>query len=635
MRRLILFASIVAFFVWAALPVFAQMGVNRGRGGNMGKRLMQSSPPSDLTVSLPKNAIASMPRVRFSHSKHTRFNCKYCHHKQQPQHPVRLCSQQGCHADMSMNKGKGSFYAAFHSSGRNSCLGCHRGASMQRMHHGPVACSGCHGEEQRNADTTGMPQRPAQTLDGGIIPPPVPLTFAENKEERGEGGCVLTKKSPTTFFPVDIDTGVYHVVRSYLLLGLLPPRVSVTVEGLVNGLDLFSTKPIPPEAPFAIQTEIAPSPWNPERSLLNITLRSPLTELKDYKSANIVFLIDTSSSMFEINKLPLFMVGFERFLDLLKETDYVSIAVVNGKSGILLPPTPGNQKEKILNAIKTPKTDAKIPKGQAARIGFDLAKRHYIKGGTNTLVFITDGDMGSDPEVYEKLYQRAKEGLRQGIELFIFEFGQLYTNDYFLYQLAQAGGGMFFHIEGVEESVNYLTYGLLMSHDPLAEAINASVTFNPESVVGYHRLGAESCTGDQRNPYEDEPLSVLYPGQHVTTLYTLALEPDALQIQEPLCTVTVTYRLPGSNQERKLTAEVSPDSFIPDIGKTSVDYRLSAGIAAFGLLLRGSATPEDVTYRQALDLVRSAFLEAPTSLREELLYLIWRSSWLADKPRVQ
>ncbi len=628
MRRLIfLLFSLLVVFVWACLPGLAQMGMKRG----MGKGMMQSAPPADLVISVPKNAVTSMRQVSFSHKKHSRFNCKYCHHKHEPQNPFKPCSQQGCHVNTSMEGGEGSFYAAFHGSGSNSCLGCHRGGVAQRMRHGPTACSGCHGEDATTADSKDMPEHPELTLEGGVIPPPLPLNFAEKEKQIGNDGCVVTKKSPTTSFPVDIDTGVYHVVRSYLLQGLLPPSVSVTVEGMINSLDLASTGAISSEAPFAIQTEIAPSPWNPEHPLLNVCLWSPLTQQKDYKSANIVFLIDTSSSMFENNKLPLFLVGFSRFLDLLKETDYVSIAVLNGKSGILLPPTPGNEKDKILKAIKKPTIKGEIPKGQGARIGYDLAKRHYIKGGTNTLVFVTDGDLGSDSTIFEKLYAHAREGVRQGIELFILEFGQLYTNNHYLYQLAYTGGGMFFHVEGLEESVNYLTYGLLMSHDPLAEGVKASVTFNPETVSGYHRIGAESLADEGQKANEEQPQSLLYPGQHVTTLFTLVLKPDVLQTNKKLCTVNVKYRIPGTNQERVLTKDVTAGAYISDIAKTSVDYRLSAGVASLGLLLRGTSMPKGVTYGHALDLLRSAFKEAPTSLREELMYLAWRSSWLAEK----
>ncbi len=630
MRRLIFFlCSLLIVCTWASLPGFAQMGMSKGMG--RGKGMMQSAPPGDLVVSVPKNAMSSMRQVNFSHSKHSRFTCKYCHHKHQAQEPFKPCSQQGCHVNTSMQTGEGSFYAAFHGSGKSSCLACHRGAAAQNMHHGPIACNGCHGDDAVKADTKNMPQRPELNLEGGIIPPPLPLNFAEKEQAIGTDGCVVTKMSPTTSFPVDIDTGVYHVVRSYLLQGLLPPPVSVTVEGMVNSLDLSTTKPIPPDAPFAIQTEIAPSPWNADYPLLSVRLWSPLTEHKDYKSANIVFLIDTSSSMFEMNKLPLFLVGFSRFLDLLKDTDYVSIAVLNGKSGILLPPTPGNEKEKILKAIKKPSITGEIPKGQGARIGYDLAKKHYIKGGTNTLVFVTDGDLGSDSTIFENLYKRAKDGLRQGIELFILEFGQLYTNDHYLYQLAHAGGGLFFHLEGVEESVNYLTYGLLMSHDPLAEGVKASITFNPEAVAGYHRLGAESLAHETDSSTVEQPQSLLYPGQHITTLFNLALEPGALDSKQKLCTVNVKYRVPGSNQEREMTQDVMADAYIPDIAKTSVGFRLSTGVATLGLLLRGATMPKALNYEQSLGLLRSAFKDEPTSLREELLYLAWRSGWLAEK----
>src|SRR4029453_787439 len=67
--------------------------------------------------------------------------------------------------------------------------------------------------------------------------------------------------------------------------------------------------------------------------------------------SNLVFLVDISGSMDMPNRLPLLKSAFRMLATNLREKDTVSIVVYGGAVGVLLFPTAGNEKEKILKAI--------------------------------------------------------------------------------------------------------------------------------------------------------------------------------------------------------------------------------------------------------------------------------------------
>ncbi|NIN34245.1 MAG: VWA domain-containing protein, partial [Gammaproteobacteria bacterium] len=67
--------------------------------------------------------------------------------------------------------------------------------------------------------------------------------------------------------------------------------------------------------------------------------------------ANLVFLIDVSGSMQSSNKLELLKSSLGLLTRQLKREDRVSIVVYAGASGIVLEPTPGDEKGKIIAAI--------------------------------------------------------------------------------------------------------------------------------------------------------------------------------------------------------------------------------------------------------------------------------------------
>src|SRR5690606_1161517 len=111
--------------------------------------------------------------------------------------------------------------------------------------------------------------------------------------------------------------------------GTLPPEDAVRIEELVNYFRYDDPAPTD-GAPLAITAEVGPSPWNPAFRLVRIGLRSPEIPAARVPPRNLVFLIDTSGSMEDPQKLPLLIRAMGLLVDQLRPQDRVSLVTYAG-----------------------------------------------------------------------------------------------------------------------------------------------------------------------------------------------------------------------------------------------------------------------------------------------------------------
>ena len=161
----------------------------------------------------------------------------------------------------------------------------------------------------------------------------------------------LAAEQPVSTFSIDVDTGAYANVRRFLNAGQLPPQDAVRVEEMINYFDYQYTPPASRDTPFRVSTELAHAPWNSQALLMKIGIKGFDVSAAERPAANLVFLIDVSGSMQTPEKLPLLKNAFRLLTEQLTARDRVSMVVYAGSSGVVLEPTPGDQKHKIRAAI--------------------------------------------------------------------------------------------------------------------------------------------------------------------------------------------------------------------------------------------------------------------------------------------
>ena len=147
--------------------------------------------------------------------------------------------------------------------------------------------------------------------------------FAENSFH-------IVREAPVSTFSIDVDTASYSWVRASLNQKLLPQPAAVRTEEMVNYFHYDYAGPRTTAQPFSTNVAVFPSPWAKGRKLVRIGIRGYDVQRAARPRANLVFLIDTSGSMQEPNKLPLVQRSLNMLLDELDPRDTVAIVTYAG-----------------------------------------------------------------------------------------------------------------------------------------------------------------------------------------------------------------------------------------------------------------------------------------------------------------
>ncbi|MBQ0769273.1 MAG: von Willebrand factor type A domain-containing protein, partial [Bizionia sp.] len=223
-----------------------------------------------------------------------------------------------------------------------------------------------------------------------------------------------TTLSPLSTFSIDVDKASYSNVRRLINNGQDIPASAVKIEEMVN---YFSYNyPQPQNAdPFSINTEQIITPWNTSTRLVKIGLQGKTYQNEAIPASNLTFLIDVSGSMNSANKLPLLKSAFSLLVNQLREKDNVAIVVYAGAAGVVLEPTSGKYKDKILKALNDLSAGGSTAGGQGIELAYKLAAENFQENGNNRVILATDGDFNvgasSNSAMEELITEKRKTGV--------------------------------------------------------------------------------------------------------------------------------------------------------------------------------------------------------------------------------
>ncbi len=419
------------------------------------------------------------------------------------------------------------------------------------------------------------------------------------------------RAEPVSTFSLDVDTGSYSNVRRFLSQGQLPPRDAVRVEELLN---YFSyAYPAPKNAhPFAVSTEVAVAPWNPERLLLRVGVQTVDVSAQAMPPANLVFLVDVSGSMDSPDKLPLVQATLQQLVAQLRQQDRVALVVYAGRTAVELESTPGAQKEKIRAAIARLQAGGSTAGESAIRLAYQQARSGFIKGGINRILLATDGDFNvgiTDIQQIKDLVAREREG---GISLTTLGFGQGNYQEDLMEQIADVGNGNYSYIDSLDEGRKVLVEELSSTFNTVAADVKLQMEFNPDAISEWRLIGYENRVlreEDFRNDKVDA--AEVGAGKSVTAVYELTpaggkglLAPRRYEKTErssasgragELGFLRVRYKQPGQQKAIEFDQAVT----LRELRATpTTDFRFAAAVAGFGQLLRGGTYMNGFGYDQ-------------------------------------
>ncbi len=449
--------------------------------------------------------------------------------------------------------------------------------------------------------------------------------------------------NPLSTFSIDVDKAAYSNIRRFINNGKEVPVDAVKIEEMINYFDYDYPQPTN-EHPFSVNTEVAQTPWNVDTKLVRIGLQGKEYLNEELPASNLTFLIDVSGSMSAGNKLPLLKSAFKLLVNQLREKDRVSIVVYAGAAGVVLEPTSGNNKEKIMSALNNLEAGGSTAGGAGIQLAYKLAEKHFKKTGNNRVILATDGDfnvgLSSDKDMEDLIVEKRESG----VFLSVLGFGMGNYMDSKLETLADKGNGNHGYIDTMQEAQKLFGKEFGGTLFTIAKDVKLQVEFNPKKVKSYRLIGYENrLLADEDFIDDTKDAGELGSGHKVTALYEIVevgvatdyvKETHDLKYTEvvsgdkfsdELFTVKFRYKKPDGNKSIELVHVQNSNT-----QEMSKDFQFSAAVALFGQQLRKSAFNNKASFNDVIVLAekgrgvdkngyRAEFIRLVKSINEKLV----------------
>ncbi|PBQ34886.1 hypothetical protein CNR22_11860 [Sphingobacteriaceae bacterium] len=446
------------------------------------------------------------------------------------------------------------------------------------------------------------------------------------------------QKDPLSTFSIDVDKASYSNMRRFITSGQLPPADAVRVEELINYFPYSYPQPKGPD-PFSITTQYLECPWNSNHNLIHIGIQGKELKMDKAAPSNLVFLLDVSGSMEDANKLPLLKSGLKLLIDQMRAEDKVSIVVYAGAAGVVLPPTSGNHKERITDALDKLSAGGSTAGGEGIILAYKLAKESFIANGNNRVILATDGDFNVGASSDGELIRLIEKQRESGVFLTVLGFGSGNYKDSKMEQLADKGNGNYAYIDNLLEAKKVMVKEMGGTLFTIAKDVKIQIEFNPSKVKAYRLVGYENRMLNKEDFNDDKKdAGELGAGHNVTAIYEiipagskeLLASVDSLKYQRTIpvvkststdvMTIKFRYKEPAGTTS-KLITEVLEDKKTAFVS-ASEDCRFALAVAEFGMVLRDSQFKGDADYKSILKMAKSSKGKDDDGYRAEFIRLV-------------
>lgn len=470
-----------------------------------------------------------------------------------------------------------------------------------------------------------------------MLPAQAPEFNTEGYSAIHENGFKSPLREPLSTFSIDVDAASYSNVRRFITQGQKPVKDAVRIEEMINYFDYDYPQPSDGH-PFSIVHELGECPWNHENLLLHIGLQGEKMSNDEVPPSNLVFLIDVSGSMDYPNKLPLLKNAMKLLVSQLRANDRVAIVVYAGSSGLVLPSTPGNQKEKIITALERLHAGGSTAGAAGLKLAYKVAEENLIEDGNNRIILATDGDFNVGPSSNAEMERMIESYRNKGIFISVTGFGMGNYKDDKMEIIADKGNGNYSYIDNLLEAKKVFINEFSSTLYTIAKDVKIQIEFNPVYVKEYRLVGYENRLLNEEDFDDDKKdAGELGAGHTVTALYEIVpvkdgtgqtrklkyqqsnVYPDAENNNE-LATIHFRYKRPDSNTSTLITESILNTVF--ELEKTSENFRFSAAVAGFGMLLRDSEFKGTMSMDQVLFMARTSKGEDKDGYRAEFINLV-------------
>lgn len=408
--------------------------------------------------------------------------------------------------------------------------------------------------------------------------------------DHGVADWVATTDQPESTFQTDADVGSYRIARSWLDTGVLPPPEAVRAEEWINALDHQHPTPDGDDV-WAVTADAGDPWWQPapdapaDTRLVRVGLKA--AEPDQRPAASITFVIDTSGSMQDNNRLGTVIETVGGFLDRLGPDDQVAVVAFSDGARRVIDHTADHEAVRAALAALTPDGSTNTADGVA--LGYQMATDAHRDGTNSSVVVLADGmaNVGTvDPDAMVDAIAAAPNGPDR-VVVHTVGIGRTMYNDALLERLANAAGGTYAYIDRPDQAARLFDRDLPLLH-PIAHDVKAQVTFDAAAVRSWRLIGYENrtITADQ---FRDDavPGGYVGAGHEVTAIYEVDLaDGESGSTGADLGTVTVRWADPDTGDVQETAVPL--DASLTATDSQSPTWADAAGMAAVVESLRGS-----------------------------------------------
>jgi Mg-chelatase subunit ChlD len=388
----------------------------------------------------------------------------------------------------------------------------------------------------------------------------------------------VTAQNNFSTFSLNVSDVSFKTTLASLQAGKLPEPGDVRSEEFLNALEYRDPMPRPGE-PLAFHWERARSPFTHDRDIIRFSVRTAALGRQPGRAINLVCLLDNSGSMEREDRVSIVQQALGVLARKLTPNDRVSLVTFSRTPKLRIDGMRGGNREAFLKA-----STGWIPQGgthveKALALAYETAKKHFIPGGNNRVVLLTDGaaNMGNvDPYQLRKTVESHR---KQGIALDCFGIGWEGYNDNLLEVLARNGDGRYGFLNQPVQAVAEFEQKLLGAFQVAASDVKVQVEWNADRVrvfrqVGYlrHQLKKEDF---RNNKIDAAEISAAESGN---ALYVVQVNPGG---QGPLGVVRVRYKVPFTREYTELEWSLAYEQSVTPLEHAGPAMRLGCVAATF------------------------------------------------------
>ena len=247
----------------------------------------------------------------------------------------------------------------------------------------------------------------------------------------------------------------------------------------------------------------------------------------------------------------------------------------------------------------------------------------------------------------ERLIEKERD---KGVFMTVLGFGMGNYKDDKMEIIADKGNGNYAYIDNLQEAQKVMVKEFGGTLFTIAKDVKIQIEFNPANVQSYRLIGyenrklnAEDFNNDKKDAGE------LGSGHTVTALYeivpvgvedTPTEKIDELKYQKnpgktkvydanELLTLKLRYKQPDGDKSQLISTVVKTSDEMK--GETSDNFRWSAAVAGYGMILRNSGFKGDLTLDKVLEMAKKSRGKDMDGYRGEFIRMVQSTDFLAKR----